>query len=421
MAKSEKVKKTEIVKEKKPPEPKYQQYDHLDKVGEIAIYYGFLPEESPLIKKIDIDLARSMLEGDFAGDDSESHMHLPLHVEEKVALLRMYQEKNMYSLSQPVMLYFKEPFKGSLKKSGDYHRYCDMEIIGNSRSVAEATLIQTARVMLREEGYENIRVEINSIGDKDSIARFSRDLGNFYKKHLNDMHAECRQLLKKDPFELLGCQNDKCRKMNEGAPKPMDFLSEASRIHFQEVLEYLESLDISYKINHHLIGNRKYCTETIFTIINEDYEKEKKGKNRKVLAVGVRYDSLSKKIGMKREVQGVGISLLIKGDYPDLRKEVKKVKKPFASFVQLGFESKLLSLSVIESLRKVKIPLCLSLAKDRLGAQVSAVEKNHMPYSLILGKKEAMDQTVIVRNADTHAQDIVPIAEIAEHMKRLEK
>jgi histidyl-tRNA synthetase len=331
----------------------------------------------------------------------------------------MYQEENMHSLSQPVLLYFKEPFKGSLKKGSDYNRYCDLEVIGNSKSIAEATLIQTAKMILAEEGYKNIGVEINSIGDKDSIARFGRDLTNYYRKHINDMHAECRQLLKKDPFELLCCQNEKCRKINEGAPRSMNFLSESSRNHFKEVLEYLEALQIPYKINNHLIGNRKYCTETIFSITNLDYDK--KTDDHKILAVGVRYDGLAKKINMKREVQGVGISLLIKGNHQDLRKDIKKVKKPFASFVQLGFESKLLSLSIIENLRQVKVPLCLSLAKDRLGAQVSIVEKSHIPYSFIMGKKEAIEKTVIVRNIESHAQDIVPIDELAGYIKKLER
>jgi len=292
-------------------------------------------------------------------------------------------------------------------------------------------------VMLALEGYENIRVEINSIGDKDSIARFARDLTIYYRKHINDMHAECRQLLKKDPFELLGCQNEKCKKINEDAPRAMNFLSEPSRAHFQEVLEYLEALNIPYKINNNLIGNRKYCTETIFTIVNSQYEKEEKednpdqqkdskiknkiSVNKKILAVGVRYDGLSRKMGIKREIQGVGISLLIKGNRGELRKEIKKVKKPFVSFVQLGLESKMLSLSVIEKLRQVKIPLYLSLAKDRLGAQVSAVEKNHNPYSIIMGKKEALEKTVIVRNINTHAQDIVSLDELAKYMKRLER
>ncbi len=400
-------------------EPKHIHYDNLDKIGEVAIYYGFSPRQSPAIKKSDIDHARSLLDGDFIEDEEESRGHLPLHVEEKVALLRMYQEENLHTLPQPVMLYFKEPFKGSLKKASDYHRYCDLEIIGHSRSIAEATLIQTAKVMLASEGYDNICVEINSIGDKDSIARFARDLSNYYRKHVNDMHAECRQLLKKDPFDLLGCANEKCRKMNEDAPRSMNFLSESSRNHFKEVLEHLESLNIPYRINNHLIGNRKYCTETVFAITNLDHNKQ--SRDHKILAMGVRYDGLAKKIALKREIQGVGISILIKGNSPELRKEIKKVKKPFASFVQLGFESKLLSLSLIENLRQVKIPLFLSLAKDRLGAQVSIVEKNHIPYSIIMGKKEAMEKSAIVRNIETHAQDIVPLDELPKYMKGLEK
>jgi histidyl-tRNA synthetase len=232
------------------------------------------------------------------------------------------------------------------------------------------------------------------------------------------MHAECRQLLKKDPFDLLSCQNDKCKKINETAPSSMDFLSELSRTHFQEVLEYLEALGIPYKINNHLIGNKKYCTETIFSINNADETDKKK---QKILAIGVRYDGLSRKIGYKKEIHGVGISLLIKNNKVELRKELKKTKRPFASFVQLGFESKLLSLGIIENLRNENIPLFLSLARDRLGAQVSAVEKFHIPYALIMGKKEAVEKTVIVRHNETHAQEIIAIDDLAKYMRKLEK
>jgi len=401
-------------------EKKNISYDNLDKIGEISLYYGFIPHKSPDIKKIDIDNAKSLLEGDYIDEKDKEENILPLHVEEKISLLRNYIEENMHTMSQPVMLYFKEPFKGSIKKSSDTHfRYCDLEILGNSKSIAEATLIQTAKTILNEEGYKNICIEINSTGDKESVNRFSRDLTSHYRKNINDLHAECRQLLKKDPFELLSCQNDKCKKINESAPKSMEFLSEQSRVHFQEVLEYLESLDIPYKINNTLIGNRKYCTETIFTIIDLDYEKKSKG--QRILAIGVRYNGLSKKIGIKKEIQGVGISLLIKGNKAELRKEIKKAKRPFASFVQLGFESKLLSLNVIESLRKIKIPLLLSLSKDRLGAQVSMVERKNIPYSIIMGKKEAMEKTAIVRNMDTHAQEIIALEELPKYMKKLEK
>jgi len=394
-------------------------YENLDKIGEIALYYGFFPKQSPSITKIDLDHAKSLIESDTINDEEDGKNRLPLHVEEKTALLRMYEEQNMQNVPQPAMLYFREPFKGSIKKSL-YSRYSDMEIIGASGSIAEATLIKAAQIILATEGYTNIKVEINSIGDKDSIARFTRDLVAYYRKHINEMHPDCQQLFKRDPFELLSSHDEKSRELNEHAPKAMDFLSEVSRAHFQEVLEYLEALNIPYEINNNLIGNRKYCTETIFSIIDMDHKSKKSKDGHKILAIGVRYDGLAKKIGIRREIQGVGMSILIKGNSADLRKEVKRVKRPFSSFVQLCFESKLLALPIIESLRQVKIPLYLSLAKDRLGAQVSSIEKFHVPYSIIIGKKEAVEKTAIVRDNVTHAQEIVSIEELPKYMKRIE-
>jgi histidyl-tRNA synthetase len=409
-------------KQKGQPTSKFIEHDHLDKIGEIALYYGFNPAKSPDIKKTDLDLAKSLLEGDFIEDDYD-HTRLPLHVEEKIALLRMYAEKNMHNHAQPVMFYFKEPFKGAIKKGSPFNRYCDLEIIGNSKSIAEATLIQTARMILKEEGYENICVEINSIGDKDSLAKFTRDLTAYYRKNINDMHAECRQLLKKDPFALLSCQDERCKKVNDSAPKSINFLSETSRVHFKEILEYLEALDIPYRINNNLIGNRKYCTETMFTILNLDEIKDiKKGKEHehKILAVGVRYDGLSKKISLKKEIQGAGVSILIKNNRPELRKEVKKTRRPWISFVQLGFDSKLLSLQIIEMLRHEKIPVYQSLSRDRLGAQVSMAEKYKITHTIIMGQKEAMEKSLIIRNTETHAQETVALEALAKFMRKLD-
>ncbi len=395
---------------------KFVSHEHLDKIGEVAVYYGFTPMKSPTITKADLDAAKDVLEGDSIDDETERHGKLPLHVEEKIALIRTYQELDLQSQSQPVMIYFKDACRGSLKKAG-YHRYADLEIVGTSGAIAEATLIQTTRVMLAEEGFTNTAVEINSIGDRDSIARFTRELTAYYRKSINEMTPECRQIMKRDVFELLSSHAPGAKELNDKAPRSMDFLSEISKRHLEEVLEYLEALNIPYTINNNLIGNRKYCTETIFTVINTDLA-DKKTKQR-ILAIGVRYNGLAKRLGQKRDVQGVGMSLLIQENGHGLRKTVTKVKRPVASFIQLSLESKLISLEIIESLRQVKVPLYLSLAKDRLGAQVSNVEKYHTPYLIVIGKKEAVERTAIVRRTDTHAQEIVTLADLPKYMKKM--
>ncbi len=389
---------------------KFISYDHLDKIGEIALYYGFMPVKSPTVNDADLKAAKDILDGDFVDDETDNHAKFPLHVEEKIAFIRTYHEQNMHNHNQPVMLYFKDTCKNPVKKSSS--RYADMEILGASGSIAEATLIQTARAMLAEEKYINTIVEINSIGDRDSIAKFTRELTAYYRKHINDMSPECRQILKRDPFELLASHRDDSKELNKDAPKSIDFLTESSRRHLEEVLEYFEALNIPYIINNSLIGNKKYCTETIFTLVNEE---------RHILAIGVRYNGLAKRVGMKRDIQGVGISLLIKNKVSTLRKPLKKAKRPIASFMQLSPESKLMSLAIIETLRQTRIPLFLSLAKDRLGAQVSNIEKHHTPYVIVMGKKEAVDKTIIVRRTDTHAQDIIPLEHLPKHMQKIEK
>lgn len=394
---------------------KFENYEHLDKIGEIAVYYGFNPSKSPVVSKSDIDLAKDLFDGDTIDDETNSHDRLSLHAEEKIALLRMYQEENMYTEPQPVMLYFKDPYRGSIKKSG-YHRYADLEILGSSGSIAEAILIQTTRAILNEEGYKNTIVEINSVGDKDAQTSFIRELTTYYRKHMNNMSANCRELFKKDPVLVLQTDDPACKELNEKAPKSLDFLPEISRRHLEEVLEYMEALTIPYVINNSLIGNRKYCMETIFTISNTD-----KDASQKILAVGVRYNNLAKRLNMKKDIQGVGMSILIKNNKTVLKKNINKIKRPIASFIQLGIESKLIALNVVESLRKTKIPLYLSLARDRLGAQVSCIEKHHTPYIIVMGKKEAVEKNVIVRETDTHAQETVPLCDLPKYMKKVEE
>jgi len=422
------MKKTRNKKSKPIGPSKFIPVDHLDKIGETAVYYGFMPVKSPAVTKPDQDAAKGIVEDDYVDDETERHDKLTLRVEEKIALIRTYIEEDWNSRSQPVMVYLKDACRNASRppiattsaapKKNGYHRYADMEILGPSGPIAEATLIQVGRTMLAEEGYPDAAVEINSVGDRDSIARFSRELIAYYRKNINEMTPECRQVLKRDPFELLASHDEACKALNEKAPRAMDFLSEASRQHLEEVLEYLEALKIPYAINNGLIGNRSYCTETIFALVDNHGGNKPR---QHILAIGTRYNGLAKRLEMRKDIQGVGLSLLVKGGSASLRDTLRKVKRPIASFIQLSTESKLMALDVIESLRQVKVPLYLSLGKDRLGAQVSTIEKYHTPYVIVMGKKEALDKTAIVRKTDTYSQDIVPLDKLAEYMKRVEK
>ena len=97
---------------------------------------------------------------------------------------------------------------------------------------------------------------------------------------------------------------------------------------------------------------------------------------------------------------------------------ITKILNPQICFMQLGFEAKLKSLRVIETFRVAGIPVIQSLAKDKMAGQVGMAEKNHTPVVVIMGKKEAMEDSVIIRDSATRSQETVPVTDIAVHLKK---
>jgi hypothetical protein len=95
------------------------------------------------------------------------------------------------------------------------------------------------------------------------------------------------------------------------------------------------------------------------------------------------------------------------------------LKKPKICFIQLGSDAKLKSLNVIEILRKAHIPIHHTLAKDSLSTQLASAEKIGCPYAIIFGQKEALEDSVLVRDMKTRSQETVKIKDLAHYIKEL--
>jgi len=382
------------------------------RAADIAIHYGFRPIESPSISRDDLSKTKTLLDlTPYKEEELKDHECL-IRGEEKIALIRYYLETGMISWPQPIMYYYEGPLmREGTRRRLTNRQYYHLDILGTTKSIAEAALIKTAIEILKEEGYSDLIVLINSVGDKDSIIRFSKELSLYYRKHLEVLQASCRQQFKKDPYEHLYCTHEKCREICAGIPDPVSFLTEQSRHHFTEVLEYLETLGISYELKKDLIHNKKVHSQSIFEI--------RTGEDRKLLARGIRYNEVGKKMGMKRDVGNVGITISLPESTGSKRIYLKKIVSPKVYFIQLGFDAKLKSLQVIDLLRSEKIPLAQSLAKDKMVGQLQIAENLKVPYSIIMGQKEARENSVIVRDMNSHSQETVPISELARYLKKL--
>ena len=386
---------------------------HLNTGHEVGLYYGFTPIATPSITPADIQAVKKISEGEIVVDSDSHEGGAWTKLEEKISLLRLYNEYNLFREPQPVMISTVRPFRNDRTKVNPKESHHSFDIIGTNKSIAEAVLIKTALALLKKDGVEDLHLEINSIGDKESTARFGRELTAFYRRHLDDLPSTCKEKFKKDPFSLLGCNHEKCVELSADCPKAINYLSEESRTRFKEILEFVEVLGIPYEIKNTLVANRDYCSEAVFEIRTSDPKSHP-------LAVGVRYDTLAKKLGYKKEVPAAGVSVA----YPTSSRhsltkiKAKKLTYPNICFMQLGYEANLKSLEVIEILRVAGIPVSHALVRDKMAGQVSLAEHLKTPYVIIMGKKEAMEDSVIVRNNSTRAQETVFIKDLAKHIRR---
>ncbi|MBC8465346.1 MAG: histidine--tRNA ligase [Parcubacteria group bacterium] len=401
-----------------------------EKFQEVAVYYGFQPIQTPILEAEDVFLRgvgehTDIVEKEMYGLKTKGGDKLVMRPEATAAVVRAYIEHGMHTLPQPVMLYnygaffrHENPQKGRLRE----FRQFGFEIIGTPKSIADAIVIRTIVDALEEIGVHDMCVELNSIGDPESRVAYIRALTNYYKKNVDAICPTCKERLKTNPLRVLDCKDDRCQPIKLAAPESLNHLSVPAKKHFKEVLEYLDSADIVYKIDHTLVRGLDYYSHTVFEIkaIQPSTEDGEDAPAPLTIAGGGRYDGLAKILGSKKDIPAVGGAIGIDRILHTEGIKTPKpriMKKPKVYFIQLGFEAKLKSLSVIEMLRKANIPIMQSLSKDGLGAQLGAAERLGVPYTIIFGQKEAMDGTVIVRNMDNRSQETVSLEDLPKHLK----
>jgi len=325
-------------------------------------------------------------------------------------------------MPQPVMYYQYGPtVRHDNPQRGRYRQFYqfDLDCLGSDKSIMDAMVIKVGMNILEEAGAQNLSVDINSIGDKECRNSYIKELTSYYRKHLNSLPAIDRERLKTNPLRILDSKDPKTIEINQEAPDSVSFLCPSCKKHFKEVLEYLEEMGIPYNLNKNLVRGLSYYTRTVFEIIEE------KGEENELpltLAGGGRYDYLAKQIGSKKDIPAVGFSIgvdriIASPWYKKLCPRI--IKKPKIYFVQLGSEAKLKSLNVIEILRKAHIPMAQSLSKDSLGSQLATAERSGIPYVLIFGLKEALTDSVIVRNMSNRSQETIKLSKLLDYLKEI--
>ena len=386
----------------------------LQKAVDVAAFYGFQPYTDVIQQPKIVTAARTVCIPNEKVRSVDGKR-------KQGSIIDAYVKNENIQREEPKLVYFYTQLHDRLKGDG-FGRF-NLEIFGLKKSIAEATIIRSCLSILEEMGHTGMYLGINSIGDKESMVRFVREYTAYYRRRVTELHASCRENLKKNIWKISSCKNEHCISVREEAPQAIGCLTEPSRQHFREVLEFLEIMGAPYEIDNSILRDTdKYC-ETIFEVRHYRVEDipldEQKKQEPFVLAYGGRYNYLARKISGKKDIPAVGVSIPLQAGIAPEKLLIRNKRKPKVYFIQLGHEATQKSFPVLEILRKSRVPLLQSHGVNQLVGQLSYVEKMAIPYTIIMGQREAIDGTVIVRHTATRKQETIPTDKLSLYIEQL--
>jgi histidyl-tRNA synthetase len=397
----------------------------MTKAWELARIFGFSCLRTPIIEDFDLykKSTRRNFDKEFYFVDFERGEKAVLRPELTQGMIRSYIENKMDELPQPVRLFSIGPvFRQEKVQNGRYREsnQFDLEIIGEKKAMAEAVLINTAYRFFKELNI-NVQVQINSLGDADTRKDYNNKLLAFYKERgrRSKLCNHCKKNLGKNSLALLDCRDESCVKAREGAPQIADYLSASSREHFAKVLEYLDELAIPYNFNSYLVRGLSYYNDTVFEFWPVNEEGAASGKM--VLAGGGRCDSLVESFGGK-DTPCVGLAIGLERTMIKLKEKNSVAhyadEEELVYVAQLGEQAKVKALLLFEDLRSSGFNVRQSFSVDSLRTQMEEAVNLKAKISLVLGKKEVMDETILMRDMESGVQEIVAYKKIKEKLDK---
>lgn len=217
---------------------------------------------------------------------------ITLRPEGTAGIVRSYIENGLSSKPSPYKVWYQMPmFRYENVQKGRYREFNQIgcEIIGTSSYLADIEAINIAYTFLKKIKIEDIKLTINSIGCPKCRKEYQNALKEFIGKNLKEYCNTCQTRFEKNPMRILDCKEEKCKKLNQGAPIILDYLCDDCKEHFNNVKNMLTKLNIKYEVDPNIVRGLDYYTKTVFEFISE--------KDGLTVLAGGRYDGLVKELG----------------------------------------------------------------------------------------------------------------------------
>ena len=343
--------------------------------------------------------------------------NLTLRPEGTAGIVRCFIENKLYAENLPLKAWYLGPmFRYERPQAGRYREFYQfgVEAFGSNDSMMDAEIIGMACNLFKILGLKGISVNINTLGDKESRENYRKALLDYFKPYLNDLCEDCQRRYEKNPLRILDCKVDSSNEIMKDAPKILDYLNEESKEHFDKVKEYLDAMDIDYKVNPNIVRGLDYYTHTVFEV-----QADIKGFGaQSTLAAGGRYDHLVEFIGGP-SVPGVGFALGLERLFLALDAEkidIREVVCPDVYIFSAGNNQKSNVLALANDLRMAGFNVEIDYNGRNFKSNFKHADKVMAKYIIIIGEEEVNSKVLTVKNNETKEEYKVELDKLIEFL-----
>ena len=343
---------------------------------------------------------------------------LTLRPEGTAGVVRMMIEHNLPREGIQKVFYNGPMFRHERPQKGRYRQFHQVgaEVFGVSDAKIDAELISITQILWKTLGID-AELEINSLGSAQSRASYREILSGYFNDNKDQLYEDSLRRLKTNPLRILDSKNKELESLISGAPKMIDYLDDDSNYHFNALKNYLESLDISYKVNPKLVRGLDYYNQTVFEWISNDLGAQG------TICGGGRYDGLVEKMG-GNATPAIGfamglerIALLIEDKSDQIIN-----KRPHLYFASIGdsanIESMNLSKKIIEALPHITITNDMSIGT--LKNQMKKANKSEADFAMILGEQELSEGHISIKPLKGQGvQQSIKLEGIIHHLQEI--
>ncbi|HSX13106.1 MAG TPA: histidine--tRNA ligase [Chlamydiales bacterium] len=328
---------------------------------------------------------------------------MSLRPEGTSAVIRSFIENNLAQIGSVHKFFYIAPmFRYERPQSGRYrqHHQFGVEAIGVAGPEQDAEVIDLLYQFYHRLGIQNLKVNLNTVGDAESRNHFRAALLDYLRPRFHELSADSQVRFEKNPLRILDSKDPKDREIVKSAPSILHYLTDSAKHHFQELCRLLDLIQIPYVLNDKIVRGLDYYNKTVFEFITEHLGAQN------TIGAGGRYDGLLSTF-QGPDLPSVGFGTGLERVIQVILGQKVELPKPSSTviyFIPLGEPAREKCFALATLCRRHQIPADVEWNAKKMQAAMQNAVKSGAKYAAIIGEQELNAGAIQLKNLSTREQ-----------------